>query len=130
MLAADVPLGVLHSTWSCGVLLCNGWRHEKNSDMNISLILRTVDIAHQILEQRGVAPPHHLAVQADNTCREQRNQFVFSFLAVATGRRLWASVSPVFYIPGHSHNEVDQRFVPVAASLSRSPQLQTCEDPC
>lgn len=103
---------------------------KKNSDMNISLILRTVDVAHQILEQRGVAPPHHLAVQADNTCREQRNQFVFSFLAVATGRRLWASVSPVFYIPGHSHNEVDQRFVPVAASLSRSPQLQKCEDPC
>ena len=67
MLAADVPLGVLHSTWSCGVLLCNGWRHEKNSDMNISLILRTVDIAHQILEQRGVLHLDHASQLEDLT---------------------------------------------------------------
>ena len=35
----------------------------------------------------------------------------------------------MFYLPGHSHNECDQRFVPLAAALIRSDELQTPDDP-
>ena len=102
---------------------------RKDSNMNISLILRTLDVAKKILDDRGVPFPHHVALQADNTCREQRNQHVFMLAAYLTSKQLFATTSLTFYIPGHSHNEVDQRFVPVAAALSRSKQLQSCEDP-
>lgn len=101
----------------------------KNSDMNITLINRTVDVALEVLRARGVSLPHHLALQTDNTTREQRNQYVFTFCSLMTAKRLFATVSQCFYIPGHSHNEVDQRFVPVAAALSRATQLQDCEEP-
>ena len=118
---------IVHGVCECYFVMDSDLR--KDSNMNITIMNRSVDIALQILSDRQVQLPHHLAVQADNTTREQRNQFVFEFLAVATAKRLWASVSPVFYIPGHSHNEVDQRFVPVAAALSRAKQLETCEEP-
>ena len=101
---------------------------KKDSNMNITLINRTIDIAMAVLQDRGVQPPEHLCLQADNTCREQRNQFLFTWCALSCAKGLWASVSPVFYIPGHTHNEVDQRFVPVAAALSRSPKLETCQE--
>lgn len=101
----------------------------KNSSMNITLINRAVDVALDVLRSRNVSAPHHLCLQADNTAREQRNQFVFSFCALATAKHLWATVTQCFYRPGHSHNEVDQRFVGVAAALSRATQLQNCEEP-
>ena len=94
--------------------------------MNITIMNRSVDIALQILSDRQVQLPHHLAVQADNTTREHAGtQFVFEFLAVATAKRLWASVSPVFYIPGHSHNEVGPAF---CASGCSSEQGQAASD--
>ena len=101
---------------------------KKDSNMNCTVINRAIDITMGILRERGVEPPHHICLQADNTCREQRNQFVFTWCALATAKGLWATVSPVFYIPGHTHNEVDQRFVPVAAALSRAKKLETCQE--
>lgn len=117
---------IAHGVVECFYVMDGDQR--KDSNMNISLILRTIDVALQILQDRGVQPPQHLALQADNTCREQRNQHVFMLCATATAKRLWASISLVFYIPGHSHNEVDQRFVLVAAALSRSKRLQSSQD--
>lgn len=118
---------IVHGVIECYYIMDHD--QKKDSNMNISLILRTLDLAKQVLEERGVPFPHHIALQADNTCREQRNQFVFMWAAYSTSKWLFATTSLTFYIPGHSHNEVDQRFVPVAAALSRAKQLQSVEDP-
>lgn len=101
---------------------------KKSSDMNLTVICRTLDHAFRILEQRGVKPPAHICVQTDNTAREQRNQHTFMFFSWAVAKGLWGSASPMFYLPGHSHNECDQRFVPVAAALLRSDSLETPDD--
>lgn len=101
---------------------------RKSSDMNLTIIMRTLDHALAILEERGVKAPSHIAIQTDNTTREQRNQYTFLFFCWAVGKGFWGSASPNFYLPGHSHNECDQRFVPVAAALMRSEQLQTPDD--
>ena len=117
---------IAHGVVECYYVMDHDQR--KDSNMNISLIMRTVDVAKKILEDRGAPMPHHIALQADNTCREQRNQHVFMFSALITAKQLWSTISLAFYIPGHSHNEVGQRFVPVAAALSRAKRLETCDD--
>ena len=82
-----------------------------------------------ILKQRGVAMPRHLCLQTDNTCREQRNQFAFLWGAWLTGvKAAFDSVTLNFYEVGHTHNEVDQRFVVVGAALAKATVLQDPED--
>lgn len=102
---------------------------KKNSDMNLTAICRSLDHVKSVLDERGTPMPAHVCVQADNTTREQRNQFSFMFLSWAIGKGIWRSGSSMFYLPGHSHNECDQRFVPLAAALIRSHELQTPDDP-
>lgn len=66
--------------------------------------------------------------QADNTAREHKNQYlvIFSAYLVASGRA--DSVSNHFFIVGHTHNRVDQRFSVIGGALKKSPQLQTPQD--
>lgn len=118
-------LCIVHGVCECYYVMDGDCK--KDSNMQITLINRSIDTALQILRLRNVEAPHHVCIQADNTTREQRNQYLFLWAAVATSKGLFASVSPVFYLPGHSHNEVDQRFVVVAAAVSRAQELQTAE---
>lgn len=127
-LAANMPFGMLYHPWRAWGILCHGPWLQKSSDMNLTVLCRAIDHAFRILAERGVRPPAHICVQTDNTTREQRNQHTFLFFCWAVAKGLWGSASPMFYLPGHSHNECDQRFVPVAAALMRSDCLQTPDD--
>ena len=66
--------------------------------------------------------------QADNTPAEQKNQWlmIFSSWLVACGRA--ASVSTEYFVVGHTHCKVDQRFSIIAGKLSASETLETPDD--
>lgn len=96
--------------------------------MQMTLISRALDIGKRILDGRGVAMPQNLVIQADNTTREQRNQYSMMFIAWLTSRGIFRSAGEMFYEVGHTHNEVDQRFVLVRTALGRAQVLQTPED--
>lgn len=84
-----------------------------------------MDKTQQILNRRGLPLPAHVVLQADNTCREQRNQWLLLWGGTLLLKNLFRSVSYTFYTVGHTHNEVDQRFAVVRAALNRATTLQT-----
>lgn len=88
-----------------------------------------MDIVEGILKQRGVKMPQNLIIQADNTGREQRNQWLQMYSGFLVAGQRFRSVSNVFFLVGHTHNQVDQRFVLLRAILNRARVLQTPEDP-
>ena len=66
--------------------------------------------------------------QADNTPREHKNQgiLLWSEWAVAKGKA--RSICNEFFMVGHMHNIVDQRFSIVGTALREAPILQTPEE--
>ena len=89
---------------------------------------RALDHAKHILQRRNVRLPAHVCIQADNTAKEQRNGKTMAWLAMQVCRRTWDSASPSFYIVGHTHCEVDQRFPSVITALCRESVLETPEE--
>ena len=87
-----------------------------------------MDQAKEVLAARGIQMPHSIAVQADNTCREQRNAITLMFNAALTAGKRVSSNQEVFFVVGHTHNECDQRFVGVTTCLKRAVVLQTPQE--
>ena len=71
--------------------------------------------------------PTSLMIQADNTCREQRNQTGLYYGAWLASQSM-VSCGECYAEVGHTHNEVDQRFSVVRAILSKASTLETPED--
>lgn len=85
-------------------------------------------MTREILNSKGLQCPIHLALQADNTCREQRNSWTMLFSSWLVGHGVVRTVDELFYRVGHTHNECDQRFFVLASALARHDTLQTPED--
>ena len=96
----------------------------KDSNLQITVLGRTIDLIKARLEGLQVSLPHHLVVVADDTCRENRNQYVMSFLAKLVAANLFRSASTEYAEVGHTHNIQDQRFSILAAALARQTVLQ------
>ena len=96
----------------------------KDSNLQITVLGRTIDLIKARLEELKVSLPQHLVVVADNTCRENRNQYVLGFLAKLVCQGLFRSASTEYAEVGHTHNIQDQRFFILASALARQPVLQ------
>ena len=57
---------------------------RKDSNANIELLSRTLDLVVDELLLKGVQVPQHLALRSDNTCREQKNRWGLLWLAWLT----------------------------------------------
>ncbi len=92
----------------------------KDSNMQLAL-----QLAYHALLKRGLSMPLHLVFQADNTCRETKNNPFLMFCAwlVATG--VFKSVSIHFHRKGHTHGPIDQRFSVLATVIALNKVLQT-----
>lgn len=115
---------ICHGHLECYFIM--GTDQAKDSNMNATVIARTLDLVKQKLSPHAL--PQNLVIQADNTTRESKNQFFALFLSylVASGK---FSVSELQFLQvGHTHNQQDQRFSSVATSLSRAPVLEDPED--
>ena len=89
---------------------------------------RTLQIAKEILTKKGLELPHHVAFQADNTCREMRNSWTFLWSSWLVSHGVMRTVDEFYYKVGHTHNECDQRFWVISSTLSRETTLQSPED--
>ena len=87
-----------------------------------------LDEIQQILETRGLEMPKNLIVQADNTTREQRNQYLMQYLIYLCGTGRFKSAMSAFFEVGHTHNRVDQRFSIVRGILAKADVLETPQE--
>ena len=78
-----------------------------DSNLQCTVLGRTIDLVKARLEGLKVSLPQHLIVAADNTCRENRNQYVLWFLSRLVCRGLFRSASTEYSEVGHTHNIED-----------------------
>ena len=100
----------------------------KDSSMQITMLCLALNFARQRLTAKGMDMPLHLVVQADNTCRETKNNPFLTFVGLLVTWGVFKSVSVQFHRVGHTHGPIDQRFSVVATVISRRRVLQVLED--
>ena len=98
----------------------------KDSNMNATIMSRMMDLVKEKLGDNAL--PRNLAVQADNTTRESKNQHFLLYLSALVAADKFDAADLQFLQCGHTHNEQDQRFSTVATSLSRAPVLEDPEE--
>ena len=97
----------------------------KDSNMNATVIARTLDLVKQ---KTGQSLPRNIAIQADNTTRESKNQHFATFTSYLVASEKFDASETQFLQVGHTHNGQDQRFSTVATVLSRAPVLEDVHD--
>jgi hypothetical protein len=82
----------------------------------------TVEIIHRMLElflkdKPGNRLPPTLWIQLDNTCRDNKNRFVFGYIQSLVDMGLFREVEVNFLPVGHTHCDIDQLFSRVSVHL-------------
>ncbi|GBG69412.1 hypothetical protein CBR_g4107 [Chara braunii] len=86
--------------------------HGSNSVVNsITKVLRDVQA------REGELPPK-LRVQADNCGGQNKNKYVFAFMAMLVKFRIFEVVEMGFMIVGHTHTDIDAKFSLFAKKMS------------
>jgi hypothetical protein len=84
-----------------------------------------VDKATALLRERGLPTPPTLIIQADNTCRETRNQFLVLWASQLVSSSTFRAVQFSFFQTGHTHNQVDARFSQMVHHLQQAQVIET-----
>ena len=100
----------------------------KDSNMQCTMLCLALSWAFKMLSERGLKVPLHLVIQADNTCRETKNNPFLLFCSLLVTWGIFKSVSVNFHRMGHTHGPIDQRFSVVALVVARRRILQTLTD--
>lgn len=99
---------------------------QKNSDASIETIAHALSLLQSTHGmQLGQA---HIHIQADNTCREVKNNHFLRFCACQVSSGNVGALSVRFLRTGHSHEDVDQVFGRLARHLAKLRIAQTQED--
>jgi hypothetical protein len=77
----------------------------KGANATIEVIQRTL----RHLESQGPLP-EVLYLQMDNCWRENKNRYLFGYLALLVFRRIFRTVFIHFLPKGHTHEDIDQMF--------------------
>jgi hypothetical protein len=77
-------------------LTCAEPEVPKDSNQNMECLARGLNDFYR----RAGSLPLNLHVQADNTCREGKNQYLALWAAILVSRRIWKSVSLEFMTKG------------------------------
>ena len=86
------------------IFYLNHDHYENASNLVISVIFKLINV---FLNDHGRLP-RHLKIFSDNCWRENKNRYVFSFLAELVDLGIFESASMDFLCVGHTGNEVDQ----------------------
>ena len=101
---------------------------QKDANMQVTMLCMALQWSSSMLAERGLTLPLHLVIQADNTCRETKNNCFLVFCAMLVTLGIFKSVSVHFHRMGHTHGPIDQRFSVVATAIARKKVLQTLPD--
>jgi hypothetical protein len=98
--------GVLVHGWGlyCDVWIDAHYRHDSNQVVNA------------VHSARGTVPPI-LYIQADNCIRENKNKFPFGLCATLVGLGYFEEARVGFFLVGHTHSDIDQRFSSISHVL-------------
>ena len=88
------------------------WKHDTNLTIHI-LVLTLIRVA-----EKGPLP-RVLYLQMDNCWRENKNQYMFTFLALLVKLGIFKKVKVNFDLVGHTHEDVDQMFQVLNSILKR-----------
>ncbi|CAJ1443835.1 unnamed protein product [Effrenium voratum] len=120
-------LVLIHGVCECYFLMNLDQKKDSNCQCTV-LCGRAIDIAATLLQSRNMCLPSHWVIQADNTPREGRNQWLALWAGHMVASARAASISLCFYRVGHTHNEVDQRFSMLASIMNRANVIQTPQE--
>jgi len=92
----------------------------KGSNLTIEILVRALDRIYQDLADRGEELPAHLWVQADNAGGENKNQWLFRFLAVVVDRGVCRSAVMSMLQVGHTHEDIDAIFGVMSMEIAKT----------
>ena len=131
-----VTAAIIHGQGTYAYIDVHAWPHDSNLTINILL---------NILMKQEFLPPV-LYLQLDNTARENKNQYILSFLSYLVQMRIFSEVSIIlscetkivcthyvlhniilllqiqlsFLMVGHTHEDVDQVFSRISTYLRQN----------
>lgn len=94
----------------------------------IEVLVRVLTHVEAIAEQHGRELPRHIVLQADNTVAQCKNAEVLTFLAHIVGKGKFSTATLNFLMVGHTHEDVDQLFGLICASVLRRFCWETLDD--
>ena len=100
---------------------------KKDSNTSIELLAHALEK----LAASGVRlEATDLVVQADNTCRECKNNPMIRFLAAQVSCGHLRSATMSYLRSGHSHEDIDQVFGRLAQHIMKVKRIETSDDLC
>ncbi|KAK3754649.1 hypothetical protein QZH41_010707, partial [Actinostola sp. cb2023] len=87
-------------------------QHSHDSNMTANVLLQALWIHRELL-------PNTLYIQMDNTCKENKNQYVFAFLSYLVETKIFDKIEASFLPVGHTHIDVDQMFSRLSVAIAR-----------
>ena len=105
------------------VFYLNHDHYEQGSNMIVTVIFKLI----VMYKSDHGKLPRKLRVFADNCWRENKNRFVFAFLATLVKLQVFLEATLDFLIVGHTGNEVDQLFS-IITQVLKTENVPTVED--
>jgi hypothetical protein len=90
----------------------------------IEILRLTILKLAEMLAERGIKLPKHLALQFDN-CGENKNQHMFSYLSLLNEISAFETIKVSFLIVGHTHCLIDQWFSVVTKIINKQAFIGT-----
>ena len=97
---------------------CHTWvdsHHKHDSNQVVTSIMKVLyDVKH-----RKERLPPVLCIQADNCGRENKNVYIFCLCGTVVALGFLEEIRLSFFIIGHTHEDIDQRFSYISSTLKR-----------
>jgi hypothetical protein len=111
-------------THLCGVLVhsiglyCHVWidaHYKHDSNQVVTSIMEVV----KDVKRRRSRLPLYLCIQADNCRRENKNVYILALCGTLVALGIFKEIQLSFFIVGHKHEDIDQRFSTISSALKR-----------
>ena len=108
----------------CGVLIhvvvlyTHLWFDAHHAHNNNQVVTSLAKVLGDVRSRKGLLPPV-LRIQADNCGRENKNKYMFAYYASLVALGYFWEVRLSFFIVGHTHEDINQRFSIISGVLKR-----------
>lgn len=96
---------------------------RQGSNVTLECLVRTLNKEAKFRVRQRFRWPRILYLQVDNTSRENKNSYVFTFLSYLVLAGIFEEIHCNFFVVGHTHSDVDQLFSVITRKLRSSDAL-------